>query len=133
MAPGVHFFGAAPDEALTDLHPWKRREGLVCSVEAAGIRDTEWHHVAWQYAYRDDRHSLFLDGRPIWEMASPDGRRLVNNRVHDAQFSVSTRLSGYVRCGLDENGEKSHKFNYAGWGNFFGQIGEIRISDVTRY
>ena len=24
-------------------------------------------------------------------------------------------------------------FNYLGWGNFFGQIGEIRISDVRRY
>jgi len=55
----------------------------------------------------------------------PDGRKLVNNRDHEAQFSVFTRLDGYARLG--------GSFNYLGWGNFFGQIGEIRISDVRRY
>ena len=61
-------------------------------------------------------------------MKNPDGRRLVNNRVHDAQFSVSTRLSGYALAGSGASG-----FNYCGWGNFFGQIGEIRISNIRRY
>ena len=70
-------------------------------------------------------HQLFLDGRLIWQMNSPNGRKLINNRRHDAQFSVGARLSGYARYG----GE----FNWLGAGNFFGQIGEIRISNIRRY
>ena len=124
MAPGVHFLGAEPEQALMDLHPWKRPTGIVGKPAEAGIRDTEWHHVAWQYSYAEDLHQLLLDGKLIWEMKSPDGRRLVNNRLHEAQFSVSTRITGYVRYGLS---------NFLGWGNFFGQIGEIRISNVRQY
>ena len=125
MAVGVHFLGAEPDQALMSLHPWRRPQGIVGQRRDAGISDTEWHHVAWQYNYSDDLHQLFLDGRLVWQMKSPDGRRLVNNREHDAQFSVTTRLNGYSKYGGD--------FNYLGFGNFFGQIGEIRISNVLRY
>ena len=123
MAPGVHF--RSRDHTWKYLDPWMRPKGRVAPPEEAGIDDTEWHHVAWQYRYAEDLHQLFLDGRPIWEMRSPDGRRLVNDREHDAQFSVFSRLTGYTRYGGG--------FNYLGWGNFFGQIGEIRISDVRRY
>jgi hypothetical protein len=125
MAPGIHFFGAEEDQALENLDPWHRPTGIVGNQTDAGIRDTEWHHVAWQYNYAEDLHELFLDGRLIWKMKTPDGRKLVNNRKHDAQFSVSTRLTGYSRYGGG--------FNYLGEGNFFGQIGEIRISNVRRY
>ena len=125
MAPGVHFFGAEPEQALNDLHPWKRPEGIVGQAAGAGIHDTQWHHVAWQYDHSDDMHEIFLDGKLIWKMASPDGRRLVNNRRHDAQFSVGSRLTGYARYG--------GAFNWLGRGNFFGQIGEIRISNIRRY
>ena len=125
MAPGIHFFGNKEDQALKDLHPWHRPDGIVGDRSQAGIRDTEWHHVAWQYNYEQDLHELYLDGRLIWKMNSPDGRKLVNNREHDAQFSVSTRLTGYSRYG--------GAFNYLGEGNFFGQIGEIRISNIRRY
>jgi len=65
-------------------------------------------------------------------MQSTDGRRLVNNRPHDAQFSVFTRITGYVVRGQDENGNRAGRFNYRGWGNFFGQIGEIRVSNLRR-
>jgi hypothetical protein len=133
MAPGAHFFGATAEQALRDLHPWSRPEGIVGEAQAAGIRDTEWHHVAWQYEAAADRHRLFLDGRRIWEMTSPDGRRLVNNRRHNAQFSVFSRLTGYVVRGRDQAGEKRGNFNWLGWGNFFGQIGEIRVSATQRY
>jgi len=102
-------------------------------VADAGIRDTEWHHVAWQYNAVEDLHQLFLDGRLIWRMRSPDGRRLVNNRQHPAQFSVFTRIDGFVIRGHGEDGAFGAKINYSGWGNFFGQIGEIRVSDVRRY
>ncbi|MCH2600771.1 MAG: putative Ig domain-containing protein [Pirellulales bacterium] len=125
MAPGIHFFGKEEDQALKDLHPWHRPSGIVGDRSQAGIRDAEWHHVAWQYNYEQDLHELYLDGRLIWKMDRPDGRRLVNNREHDAQFSVSTRLTGYSRYG--------GAFNYLGEGNFFGQIGEIRISNIRRY
>ena len=125
MAPGVHFLGAEPEQALLDLHPWTRPRGIVGSAADAGIVDTEWHHVAWQYQADGDLHQLFLDGVLIWQMRSPDGRRLVNNRTHDAQFSVFTRLNGYARYG--------GAFNFLDDGNFFGQIGEIRISNVCRY
>ena len=123
MAPGVHF--QSRDHTWKNLHPWMRPKGMVAGPEEASIDDTEWHHVAWQYGYAEDLHQLFLDGRPIWEMRTPDGRRLVNDREHEAQFSVFSRLTGYTRYGGG--------FNYLGWGNFFGQIGEIRISDVRRY
>ena len=125
MTPGIHFFGAGENHALQHLDPWHRPQGIVGNRIDAGIRDTEWHHIAWQYDYAEDLHELFLDGRLIWKMQTPDGRRLVNNRQHDAQFSVSTSLTGYSRYGGG--------FNYLGEGNFFGQIGEIRISDVCRY
>ena len=123
MAPGVHF--RSRDHTWKYLDPWMRPKGMVARPDEAGIDDTEWHHVAWQYGHAEDLHQLFLDGRPIWEMRNPDGRRLVNDREHDAQFSVFSRLTGYTRYGGG--------FNYLGWGNFFGQIGEIRISDVRRY
>lgn len=125
MAVGVHFFGATPEQALENLHPWKRPEGIVGEPALVGIHDTEWHHIAWQYNSAEDLHQLFLDGRLIWQMRSPDGRKLVNNRQHEAQFSVLTRINGYVLRGGN--------FNYRGFGNFFGQVGEIRVSDVTRY
>lgn len=125
MTPGIHFFGADADQALENLDSWRRPGGIVGNRTDAGIGDTEWHHVAWQYNYAEDLHELFLDGRLIWKMHRPDGRKLVNNRRHDAQFSVSTRLTGYSRYGGG--------FNYLGEGNFFGQIGEIRISNVRRF
>ena len=125
MAPGVHFLGAEPGQKLMDLHPWTRPGGLVVGTADAGINDTEWHHVAWQYEAGGDLHQLFLDGFLIWQMHSPDGRRLVNNRRHAAQFSVSTRLKGYARYG--------GAFDFLGEGHFFGQIGEIRISSIKRY
>ena len=121
-APGVQFQSA--DYTWKDLHPWTRPEGIVADQAEVGISDTEWHHVAWQYSYAEDLHQLFLDGKLIWQMKSPDGRKLVNNRRHDAQFSVSTRLTGYVLYGVN---------NFLGFGNFFGQIGEIRISNTRRY
>ena len=123
MAPGVHF--QSRDHTWKNLHPWMRPRGIVAEREAVGIGDTEWHHVAWQYSYAEDVHELFLDGTPIWRMRNVDGRTLVNDREHDCQFSVFTRLTGYAKYGGG--------FNYLGWGNFFGQIGEIRISGVRRY
>ena len=95
MAPGVHF--RSRDHTWKNLHPWMRPKGMVARREEAGIDDTEWHHLAWQYSYAEDLHQLFLDGRPIWEMRNPDGRRLVNDREHDAQFSVFSRLTGYTQ------------------------------------
>ena len=69
---------------------------------------------------------LFLDGSAdLARCGLADGRALVNDREHDCQFSVFSRLTGYTRYGGG--------FNYLGWGNFFGQIGEIRISDIRRY
>jgi hypothetical protein len=123
MAPGVQFQSA--DYTWKDLDPWKRREGIVGDQSEIGIKDTEWHHVAWQYIYEEDLHQLFLDGELIWCMKNPDGRKLVNDRKHKSQFSVFTRLGGYTKYG--------GAFNYLGFGNFFGQIGEIRISNTRRY
>ena len=123
MAPGVQFQSA--DYTWKDLDPWKRPEGIVGEPSDIGITDTEWHHVAWQYDYDEDLHQLFLDGRLIWRITNPDGRKLVNDRKHKSQFSVFTRLGGYTKYG--------GRFNYLGFGNFFGQIGEIRISKIKRY
>jgi len=123
MAPGIHF--QSSNHTWKNLHPWKRPEGIVARQSDVGIRDIEWHHVAWQYSYQEDLHQLFLDGKLIWQLKTPDGRKLVNDRQHTAQFSVFSRIGGAVKYGGD--------FNYLGYGNFFGQIGEIRISNVRRY
>ena len=123
MAPGVQFQSA--DHTWKDLDPWQRPEGIVADRSEVGISDTEWHHVAWQYNYEEDLHQLFIDGKLIWRMKNPDSRQLINDREHKSQFSVFTRLEGYTKYG--------GKFNFLGSGNFFGQIGEIRISNVRRY
>ncbi len=134
MAPGVNFFDASGRSLLADLHPWKRGGGKTPEADSVSINDTQWHHIAWQYSYDTDTHELFLDGVKIWQMALPgdvgagegdSAKRLVNDRKHDAQFSVGSRIGGFARYGGD--------FNWLGWGNFFGQIGEIRISDIRRY
>ena len=123
MAPGVHF--QSSDYTWKNLHPWKRPEGITAKQSDVGINDIEWHHVAWQYSFEEDLHQLFLDGKLIWQITNPDGRNLVNDRSHNSQFSVFSRIGGAVKYGGD--------FNYLGFGNFFGQIGEIRISSVRRY
>ena len=123
MAPGVQFQSA--DYIWKNLDPWKRPEGIAADQPEVGFNDTEWHHVAWQYNYEEDLHQLFVDGKLIWRMRNPDNRKLVNDRKHKSQFSVFTRLGGYAKYG--------GKFNFLGFGNFFGQIGEIRISNVRRY
>ena len=106
--------------------PWQYPSGIVTSSEACRVADTEWHHCAWQYAFGTDEHELYLDGRLIWRLACPDGVPLVNDRVdHGAQFSVSTRPSGYTRYG--------GAFAFLGYGHWFGHIGDIRISDKRRY
>ena len=130
-APGVHF-ACGPDRVLKDLHPWKRPAGIVGDREDAGIRDAQWHHVAWQYGRSEDLHQLFLDGALIWQMSRPDGLGLVNERRHAAQFSVGTRIDRYAYWCTDADGGHHHP-NYLGWGNFFGQIGEIRVSGIRRY
>ncbi len=124
LTPGVNFQVEKENQALLNLCPWQRPEGIVADREYVGIRDSQWHHIAWQYSYDENRHKLFVDGVLIWEMRDPDGRAIVNERIHDAQFSVGTRLNGFAKYG--------GKFNWQGDGNFFGQIGEIRISNICR-
>ncbi len=134
MAPGVHFQSA--DYSWKDLDPWKRPEGIVAERSEVGIIDTQWHHIAWQYNYAEDLHQLLLDGKLIWQMKSPDGHQLVNDREHEAQFSVFSRLGSYTKNGIQFDESTSTyvgDFNYLGFGNFFGQIGEIRISNIRRY
>ena len=65
-------------------------------------------------------------------MRAPDGIRLVNERRHQAQFRVGTRIDRYAYWCTDADGAHHHP-NYLGWGNFFGQIGEIRVSSIRRY
>ncbi|GIT31084.1 MAG: hypothetical protein Ct9H300mP1_31300 [Planctomycetaceae bacterium] len=123
MAPGVHFQSAK--HTWKDLHPWKRRKGIVANPSDVGISDTEWHHVAWQYSYAGDLHQLFLDGKLIWQMKNPGRPQTGQDPKHDAQFSVFSRVGGRVKYGGD--------FNYLGFGNFFGQIGKSGNSNVRRY
>ena len=130
-APGVNVAGGG-DLVVKDLDPWKRPEGIVGKIRDAGIHDAQWHHVAWQYSHGEELHQLFLDGVLIWRMHRPDGVKLVNKLQHGAQFSVITRIDGFAYWCTDENGAHHHP-NYLGWGNFFGQVGEIRLSDIRRY
>lgn len=123
MVPGAVFRSA--DHTWLDLDPWNRPEGIVGDPAELGFDDIEWHHIAWQYDDAIDTHELFLDGKLIWKMTNPDGKKLVNDHEHRWQFSIFTRLWKHTKYGGG--------FNYLGSGNFFGQIGEIRISDVRRY
>ncbi len=129
--PGAHFFGR--ESSLMYLNAWKRPEGLLVPEDEAGIHDTQWHHIAWQFEKRRELHQLLLDGRLIWQMRRPDGVELINDRHHEAQFSVFSRLTGYCLRGCDREGVHACHFNFCGEGNFFGQIGEIRVSSARLY
>ena len=78
-----------------------------------------------QYDYATDTHELFLDGKLIWKLTNPDGKKLVNDLEHNWQFSVFCPLWKYTKYGGG--------FSYLGPNNFFSQIGDIRISDIRRY
>ena len=123
MVPGVTFRSA--DHTWEKLDPWNRPEGIVGDVDEIGIDDIEWHHIAWQYDYATDTHELFLDGKLVWKMTNPDGKKLVNDHKHNWQFTIFSPVWMYAKYGGG--------FNFQGEGNFFGQIGEIRISNKRRY
>ena len=61
----------------------------------------------------------------IWRLPNPREHYFSRTTIADAQFSVSTRLNRCSRCGGG--------FHYLGEGIFFGQVGEIRISNVRGY
>ena len=98
VLPAKWCLGLAP-WGTQGLGPGTRPEGLRGSLSEACIphTDAQWHHVAWQYSHVSESHELWLDGRCVWEATRPDGVRLVNDREHDAQFSVGTRLQVSVQ------------------------------------
>jgi len=88
--------------------------------EPAGIRDDKWHHVAWQFRYRDQTNFFFLDGKLVRRIQPP--RKIVNDT--DENVGVPFMVGGFL-CWHDPP--------WPGSGNFVGEIDELRISDVMRY
>ena len=95
--------------------------------------DTEWHHVAWQFRYRDQTNFLFVDGRLVRKAQLPaPGTASTRIIVNDAERSdIPFQVGGFLR--------PEHR---AGWTpgdfgmtmfNLEGEIDELRISKVMRY
>ena len=51
-----NFAGKDPNN---DVHLSPTREPALAGKEPDGIRDEQWHHVAWQFRYRDQMHFFF--------------------------------------------------------------------------
>ena len=56
-----------------DVHYMADLEPALAAKDADGIRDDRWHHVAWQFRFRDQMHVLFVDGTRC-DASNPIGR-----------------------------------------------------------
>ena len=93
------------------------------------FRDTGWHHVAWQFRYRDQMNCLLVDGKIVRQVQLPipgqsSNRILINDADRcDIPFYVGGlphSRDPVVVTGLE-------------FGNMDGEIDELRISSVMRY
>ena len=91
--------------------------------------DTGWHHVAWQFRYRDQMNYLLVDGKLVRQVQLPvpgsaSNRIIVNDAERcDIPFCVGGvphSRDPVMVAGLE-------------MGNMDGEIDELRISSVMRY
>ena len=93
------------------------------------FRDTGWHHVAWQFRYRDQMNYLLVDGKLVRRVQLPAPGHASNRIiVNDAERCDIPFCVGGVPHSRDP-------VMVAGleMGNMDGEIDELRISSVMRY
>ena len=112
-----NFAGKDPNH---DVHYMATREPALAGKDADGIRDERWHHVAWQFRFRDQMHVLFVDGMPVRRIQPY--RKILNDT--DEHVGVPFTVGGFL-CWSDPP--------WLGRGNFVGEMYDLRISDVMRY
>ena len=103
-----------------DVHYMADLEPALAAKDADGIRDERWHHVAWQFRFRDQMHVLFVDGTPVRRIQPY--RKIFNDT--DEHVGVPFMVGG-ILCWSDPP--------WPGRGNFVGEMYDLRISDVMRY
>ena len=59
--------------------------GGYTDSESAVITDNQWHHVAWQFRYKDQTNYFFIDGDLIRKVQLPikDENRIIDNYASD--------------------------------------------------
>ena len=112
-----NFAGKDPNH---DVHYGVGSDPALAAADVEGIRDERWHHVAWQFRFRDQVHVLFVDGMPARRIQPY--RKILNDT--DEHAGVPFTVGGFL-CWSDPP--------WDGRGNFVGEMYDLRISDVMRY
>ncbi len=124
IAPHARFFGSYHRAPAHDVNQIGR------SNRSALLTDDKWHHVAWQFRYEDQRHFLFLDGKLIYQESRPGGRPVVNDAERcDLPFVVG----GFLHSQEAPSHFDLSRVPLPNYGNFQGEIDELRISSIMRY
>ena len=107
------------------LFPHQRGGGYTGS-QPAHITDHQWHHVAWQFRYRDQTHFFYLDGQVVRKVQLPFPGDQQGKVINDAtDVVVPFVVGGFIHS-------QDPPF-YLEFGNFEGEIDELRISSIMRY
>ena len=95
--------------------------------------DTEWHHVAWQFRYRDQTNFLFVDGRLVRkaQLPAPGGASTRIIAADAERCDIPFQVGGFLRP-EHRDGWVPGDFGMTMF-NLEGEIDELRISDVMRY
>ena len=67
-------------------------EPALAGADVDGIRDERWHHVAWQFRFRDQVHVLFVDGMPVRRIQPY--RKILNDT--DEHVGVPFTVGGFL-------------------------------------
>ena len=87
--------------------------------------------MAWQFRYQDQMHFLFLDGKLIYRESRPGGRSVINDAARcDLPFVVGGFLHSQE---APSHFDPAGRMPFPNYGNFEGEIDELRISDIMRY
>ncbi len=125
IGPHARFFGSYTRAPGHDVNQIGRSNSTFL------ITDDEWHHVAWQFRYEDQTHFLFLDGKLIYRESRPGGRSVINDAARcDVPFVVGGFLHSQE---APSHFDPAGRMPFANYGNFEGEIDELRISDIMRY
>ena len=130
LYPAARFMGSPrgrdPNHDTSGLLLQNAKAGGWTSADPPRIKDNNWHHVAWQFRYRDQTHFFFLDGQLIRRVQLPLPNDLQGRVVNDAEnVGVPFVVGGFIHS-LDPP-------KLLAYGNFEGEIDEIRISSIMRY
>ena len=101
-----------------DVHYMATREPALAGKDADGIRDERWHHVAWQFRFRDQMHVLFVDGTPVRRIQPY--RKILNDT--DEHVGVPFTVGGFL-CWSDPPWARERQL----------RRGDVRPADLRRH